>query len=86
MPQASGSRKPSAALTAIAASTALPPDCSTSMPICTASGCDAATMPCRAWTTERVANIRPSGRAAPSEAVGRQNSTASGGTRSWRIG
>jgi hypothetical protein len=45
----------------MAASTALPPFFSTSTPICTASGCAAATIPCRAYTTERVAKERPTG-------------------------
>src|SRR5207245_2006089 len=54
--------KPSAALVAMAASTALPPFLRTSTPACTASGCAAATMPWRAYTTERVANDRPAGR------------------------
>ncbi len=64
MPQDMGSRKPRAAFTAMAASTAEPPRFSTSTPIWTARGWAAATMPWRAYTIERVANIRPAGRSA----------------------
>jgi len=48
MPHDIGSSRPRAALTAMAASTALPPFCRTSTPICTARGWAAATIPCRA--------------------------------------
>jgi hypothetical protein len=60
--------KASAAFTAIAASTALPPRLSTSTPIPTASGCAAATMPCFATVAERVANAAL-GRSAASAAT-----------------
>src|SRR6266536_6081802 len=62
MPHDIGSRKPRAALAAMAASTAVPPFRSTSTPICTARGCAAATMPWRAYTMDRVAKLRPAGR------------------------
>jgi hypothetical protein len=48
IPHDIGSSRPRAALTAMAASAALPPFFRTSTPICTARGCAAATMPCRA--------------------------------------
>ncbi len=51
--------RPSAALAAIAASTAEPPDFRMSSPTCVASGWLVHTMPCCAMTSERVANDRP---------------------------
>ena len=52
---------PSAAFTAIAASTALPPALRISTPISTASGCAAHTMPLFAIVSERDASIFPAG-------------------------
>ena len=59
MPQAIGSRKPSATLAAIAASTAEPPARSASMAIRLASGCAVAAAPWLPHTAERVANGAP---------------------------
>jgi len=64
MPAPVGSINPSAAFTAIAASTAEPPRLSTSMPTWAASGWLVATMPWVPTTSERVANIRPVTRSA----------------------
>jgi hypothetical protein len=55
MPLPVGSISPSAALAAIAASTAVPPAFSTSSAICVASGWLVAAMPFRPSTAERVA-------------------------------
>src|SRR5688500_13485698 len=59
IPFETGSIKPSAALAAMAASTALPPRFRTSSPICVASGTLVQTIPWRATTSERVANGLP---------------------------
>ena len=56
MPLPVGSIKPSVALAAMAASTALPPFFKMSMATWVASGWLVATMPCLAITSERVAN------------------------------
>jgi hypothetical protein len=62
MPLAVGSRKPSAALIAIAASTAEPPFFRISMPASVPSGCEEAAAPLRPNTSERVRSSRPTGR------------------------
>src|ERR1035438_10420784 len=49
-----GAKTPIAAFAATAASTALPPRASIIAPICDASGCSVATMPCLVITIERV--------------------------------
>ena len=54
MPFMCGSTSPRAALTATAASIALPPAFRMSMPTCAASGWLAATIPCGAMTSERL--------------------------------
>src|ERR1043165_9674626 len=58
-PQAVGSITPRQAFVAIAASTALPPALSISMPAPAASGCEQHTMPFAAHVTDRVALPRP---------------------------
>ena len=58
-PQAVGSIRPRQALVAMAASTALPPALSMSMPAPAASGCEQQTMPLAAHDGERVAAPRP---------------------------
>ena len=65
MPQAVGSRKPSAMLAAIAASTAEPPALSVSMAIRLASGWAVAAAPLQPQTAERVANGAPVTRSPP---------------------
>ncbi len=59
MPFDTGSIRPSAALAAMAASTAVPPAFKISMATCVASGCAVAAMPCCAITGLRVASVRP---------------------------
>src|SRR5664279_551100 len=49
-----GATTPIAAFAATAASTALPPCASIVAPICDASGCSVATIPCRVMTIERA--------------------------------
>jgi hypothetical protein len=65
MPDPDGSISPNAALTAMAASTALPPRLRMSMPTCAARGWLAATMPWPAMTSERLAPMRPVKRSPP---------------------
>ena len=59
MPFSTGSIRPSTALAAIAASTALPPFFRISMAASEASGCSVAAMPCCASTGEREAQVLP---------------------------
>src|SRR5881227_3424105 len=59
IPFETGSIKPSVALAAIAASTALPPRFKMSIPTCVARGTLVQTIPCRARTSERVAKLLP---------------------------
>ena len=59
MPFDTGSINPSAALVAMAASTALPPRFKISIPICVASGTLVQTIPCRATTSDLVAKFLP---------------------------
>src|SRR5438067_4965349 len=59
IPFETGSIKPSVALAAIAASTALPPRFKMSSPTCVAAGTLVQTIPCRAKTSERVAKLFP---------------------------
>src|SRR5688572_17086296 len=72
MPQLIGSIRPIAALVATAASTALPPPLSTSMPICAASGCDVATMPLAATAGSPPGMIHRLDRDLVHSRVGRQ--------------
>ena len=71
MPLPVGSTKPNTALAAIAASTALPPCCSTSRATCVAIGCDVAAIPFCANTAERLANCSPVTRSTANEFVTR---------------
>ena len=59
MPLATGSRKPSAALMAMAASMAEPPRFRVSMPIRVAVGWAVAAAPCMPHTVDRPANDAP---------------------------
>ncbi len=70
MPQPVGSIRPSAALAAIAASTAEPPCFITSRAIWVASGCEVAAIACGAITSERVAKAWPVTRSAASARAG----------------
>jgi hypothetical protein len=70
MPQEVGSRNPSAALIAIAASTAEPPRLRMSIPIWVASGCALPAAPCVPYTAVREAKLAPNGRS-PAATSGR---------------
>jgi len=76
MPLPVGSIRPSAALAAIAASTAEPPPFITSSAIWVASGCDVAAIACGAITSERVAKVWPVMRSAAKDSAGMAASTA----------
>ena len=76
MPLPVGSIRPSAALAAIAASTAEPPPFITSSAIWVASGCEVAAIACGAITSERVAKVWPVMRSAAKDSAGTAASTA----------
>jgi hypothetical protein len=76
MPQVMGSKKPKAALVAMAASIAFPPRLSTSSPIWAARGWLVATMPCVARTTLRP--LRNGARACRSPASAEKRTIAKG--------